>query len=197
MLTYECIHLGVPVQLMPCNNPRENKCFAVNSSSIRVTFANAPWDSLRIQCFITTTATNGNSLLAFDVEGNNVVTYGGNSFAAVWFSANQNAWIMLEQQIYSTPSEVLTMWDRTLLYHSTVGIPTQYNVSIILGSQMVGHWDETTFDNGWTATGHMGGFAFFCIVLHTIVMLIAGFFLENNSTLLGKGNERSGDTLLH
>jgi len=185
-LNYNCWHLGMPVQIIACTNSRGDDCFALSSSNISApNNINAPFESARIDCTIITTNTSGNSLLAFEIEGNNIASYGGNSYASLWFAPNNFAWIMLEQAIY-TPSSgpVLTEWDRTLLYHSSVAVPGFYNVSVILGSFYVEHWDQVASYNGWMSTGDVGGFTFFCVIIHSIVMILFGIVLDNNSKFL-------------
>jgi hypothetical protein len=39
--------------------------------------------------------------MGFEVEGENVATFGGNSYATVWFAPNSNAWIMLEKALFN------------------------------------------------------------------------------------------------
>jgi len=123
-----------------------------------------------------------------------VANFGGYSYSGTWFSADNAAWIMLEKAFYTSSGQVLTMWDQTLLYHSTVAPPGVYNVSVILGSYMVQHWDQENMYNGWMSTGDVGGFAFFCIMIHTILMALVGIALDNNSTLL-KGNKDRQDPM--
>jgi len=186
ILSYQCSYMGTPLQTMACAGQQpSNQCFAVNSSGIAVANnISSPQEESRIECSIFTTNTSGSTLLAFEIEGANVASYGGNSYASVWFSANDRTWVMLEKAFYSASGQVLTLWDRTLLYHSTVSVPGSYNLTVILGSFIVQHWDQVNSYNGWMSTGDVGGFAFFCVIIHTILMAVVGIALDNNSTLL-------------
>lgn len=44
--------------------------------------------------------------------------------------------------------------------------------------------------NGWMALGDIGGFAFFMMILHTMVMMCIGVCFNNDSQFLGgRGQE--------
>jgi len=189
-----CWHMGSQMQIMSCVQEGVvqpgDTCFSVNSS---YTVADQTIDgSERIQCFIESWITPGDTLMAFEFEGANVAAFGGNSYASIWFAPNSNAWIMLEKALYNQfDGPQLTEWRRSLLYHSTVSQLGHYNVTIIIGSFAVQHWDQVDSYTGWMSAGDIGGFAFFLVILHSIAMLVVGVFLNNNATFLG-GKDDNG-----
>jgi len=195
IIDQQCTHMGVPLNVMPCQPYRGvvqpiNRCVAINSSSV-VANQNIV-NTERIQCTIYTFITPGNSLMAFEFEGQNIATYGGNSYASVWFAANSNAWIMLEKALYdSDGNPEITEWHRSLLYHSTAYSPGVYNITVIIGSYAVEHWEQVDSYTGWMSAGDIGGFGFFLVIIHSIIMMIVGVFFKNNAVFLG-GKEEAG-----
>jgi len=165
-----------------------NSCLAVNSDSIAA--VNNPNtglqfdDNERVYCNISTTGnSSGNTLIAWEIEGNET-QIGSNSYASIWIAPNNAAWVMLEKSIIGTPTGDEIAWRRSLLYHSTVSVPGYYLVNTIVGSFQVSHWYPTDSYNGWMSIGQIGGFAFFLVILHSMVMLILGIFMTNDSKLL-------------
>jgi len=100
---------------------------------------------------------------------------------------------MLEKSIWNSASQNITDWDRSLLYHSTVSVPGQYYIEVIIGSYNVWHIDQTDVYNGVMAMGDIGGFAFFLLVIHSIIMLFVGLCFLNNSTFLKNTGSDSTD----
>jgi hypothetical protein len=65
-------------------------------------------------------------------------------------------------------------------------------VSVIIESFGVEHYEQRSVYNGWMAMGDVGGFAFFLLILHTIVMLGVGVFLANDSRFLHSSGQEMG-----
>jgi len=190
--TYDCYANGVYLDPYPCMSwrgfePPMNTCVAFNSEILT---ALNDWtrDDVRIQCEIGSNGAGyqGNMMMAFELEGQNIFSFGGNMYASIWIAPNNQAWVLLEKNVLQTSktADQIQLWDRTLLYHSTVSTPNVYNVSVIMSSFFVRHFDPKDVYNGWMTIGDIGGVAFFMVILHTIVMIGIGIFFSNTSTFL-------------
>jgi len=173
--------------------PPQNQCLAIwaDEKTVKNDW-NRPND--RIQCTMETQGSGpqGNLIMAFDLEGEHVFGFTGGAFESTWFAPNDNAWIMLEKNLLQASKHdfQITLWDKTLLYHSTQSQPNYYNVTVIIGSFFVNHWDPKVTYNGWMTVGNIGGVAFFMVCIQTIAMIVFGIFLSNTSTFLnGTGDK--------
>jgi len=192
-VNYQCMAEGLLLNPIPCSDwrgfqPSTNTCIAFDSDSVT---AYNDWtrDDARIYCEVQTTGTgpNGNMMMAYELEGQNVFSIGGNMYAAVWIAPNDMAWVMLEKSVLQTSKKAdqIQLWERTLLYHSTVSQANFYNVTTIMGSFLVRHFDPKDVYNGWMTIGDVGGVGFFMVILHTMVMILIGLFFSNTSSFLG------------
>jgi len=193
-----CTHNGAFLTTTTCApwrgiNPSPETCFAVNTDGIVAENKWEDWQDLFINCEITTAGVDAdkNLLIAWELEGENVGTYGGNSFASIWIAPNDKAWVMLEKALIQggrKQPKWIEVWERTLLYHSTNASPNFYNVSTIIGTFRVNHIELKDPSIGWVGAANVGGFAFFVILIHTIVMSLFGICLDNDSKFL-RGND--------
>jgi len=189
-----CTHNGFGVSTSKCEaidgiDPTGDVCFAVQGDSIvAYNKQDAPFKEKRIECFINTTvSTDGKSgLLAWGLENfGNTKPVGHNAYSDVYIAPNNNAWVLL------TPINVMISgtkyheWETNLLYHSSLSQQGYYKIDTILSTFYVRDADQVDSYNGYRALGDIGGFAYFAIILHTIVMLVFGFCLRNNSKFLG------------
>jgi hypothetical protein len=187
-----CTHNGVQLQFSSCQAwqgvvPPATTCFAVNSDTVYANnVANAAPNDNRIICQFNTTGfvTEEDLLVAWELEGANYAD-GGNAYASVWIAPNDNAWVMLYPNKLSMKHKTYSEWYRNLVYHSTVSTPGSYAVTVYLGSFIVPHVEAGNTYTGWMAMGEVGGFAFFFVILSTIVMALFGICLNNNSKFLG------------
>jgi hypothetical protein len=190
--TAECSYEGQFLEPQLCQSwkgmaPSLQTCNAFASDTI---VARNDWsrDDSRIYCTIQTTGVGqeGNTMVAFELEGTNVFSSGGNMYASIWLAPNDNAWVMLEKSVLQANKKhpQIELWQRTLLYHSTSSMPNYYNVTAIMGSYFVVHYEPKDVYNGWMAIGDIGGVAFFMVILHTIAMIVLGLFLTNTSQFL-------------
>jgi len=187
-----CWQSGVTVQTTPCQPWHghvfpDNQCFAVAADSLYATNTqNDPNENERVYCNFTTSGNDsGNTLVAWEVEGD-TARIGLNSHFSTWIAPNNAAWVMLGKNIITTPSGDMTGWSKSLIYHSTLAVPGFYSVATIIGSFQVGHIIPSDTYNGWMSIGQIGGFAFFLVILHSIVMIIIGIFMTNDSKLLNE-----------
>jgi len=142
----------------------------------------------RIYCNLTTTGLGfqNNTMVTWEIE--DTISTGDNTafnpFNPLFIAPSSFAWIMLEKSVYTGSDGTLTFWDKSLLYHTTIFTPGQYDIVLVIGSFNVWHIEQTDIYSGMMSTGEVGGFAFFTLILHTLVMIIVGMCLDNNSTFL-------------
>lgn len=188
----QCTFQGAILQNQPCSNwfnftPPQNQCQAIWADGLSSPNDWAKQDN-RIFCSILTfgAGTDGNLEMAFELEGRGVFSMTGEAFSSVWFAPNNNAWIMLEKSILTDKRHTgIQLWQNTLLYHSTLFQPNFYNVTVIMGSHFVRHFEPKDNYNGWMTVADIGGVGFFMVVIHGLAMIIFGLFFTNNSSFLG------------
>jgi len=198
IVSLTCTHDLFPVNVSPCPNESVTSCRTIYADAFFTSqsVANVVFGDERIICSMTTVGNSSvlGNLIAFDNDGSNEESVGPNAYASIWIAPNQNAWVMLEKSIFTySNGNNITDWDRNLLYHSTVSTTGQYNISVIIGSYNVWHIDQTDIYNGMMAMGDIGGFAFFMLIIHSVIMLFVGLCLFNNSTFLKNAN--SGESV--
>jgi len=193
-----CYHRGQPVSLKQCmwnGNPVEdNKCFEVMASSVTVSNV---WGEIwngdgEVVCFVNTTGVepDGNNLIVW--EDDLFTPFGDVDSHSVWITPTKRALVVLDKEmIYTHDLGEVTTWHKRLDYRTSVSIPGQYIIATILGTFRVPHFFEQNSYNAWMGVSDVGGFAFFTIILHTIVMMILGVCLDNDSRFLkGDGGHR-------
>jgi len=184
-----CVHEGTGFQLPPTTctgitkDPTKCQAFPGEVISASNSIA-APFGDDTIKCFINTTGwiyNSTNQMMAFEIEGSS-------GYDPIDFSprANPGAWIMLKKRVASPLHSKVQypFWEKSLLYHSSVKTPGFFVVRVIIGSFRVDHWQQADNFNGWRALDTIGGFSFWMVILHTIVMVIFGIIFANNSKFL-------------
>jgi len=172
-----------------------SRCFAVDTSKLFAKSDNVDLNQQRITCTIITTgfSATSNNLLAWELEEDR--PFGDNSYASMWFNAKDapGAWIMLRKAFLSSDTDEIDygndavqhpVWERSLVYHTSVSTPGTYVVSTVIETFRVEHYSRVDSYNGWMAVGEIGGFAYFMIFLHTILMITFGFCFDNTSKFL-------------
>lgn len=69
---------------------------------------------------------------------------------------------------------------------------TTFRVVVGIRNFFVQHTQEVDTFNGWQSVGSIGGFIFFLVILHNILMFLVGFCLANDSKFLGGGADAAG-----
>jgi len=164
-------------------------CVAVNANNFQVVNEHDDFERhhQRIECVVTTNGSmDGNTLIAWEIEGNNVGVFGDNLYAGIWIAPNDRAWVLLEQGILEQTNQQSPQvsWRRELLYHSTVSNIGTYNVATMIPSFHVLHLIASDSYDGWNALGDIGGFAFFMMMMHSFVLILVGLCFVNNSEWL-------------
>jgi len=157
--------------------------------------ASEPFLTERIWCTIYTTG-NVEGLddqLAYEDQSGDP-NIGPNSGPDIWFGPNGASWILLSLFYYDNQPQ----WERDLLYHSDVfGNTTMiggqqmtvYNVSILMNTFNVVHFNSYDFYNSFLTASDIGGFAFLLIIVHKVTMFLIGFALTNDSRFLNNNSD--------
>jgi len=126
-----------------------------------------------------------NEMISFEIEGQNIAQYGMNEFSSIWIAPNNHTWVLLDKgYVTYAGQDPKEEWERELVYHSTASIIGVYRISVILNRFFITHADQGDSYDGWMAMGDIGGFGYFLLIIHTIVMMTAGICLNNNSRFL-------------
>jgi hypothetical protein len=199
-----CNHAGVALSLVACSyGGSSSNCFKVDTTGIiAINKWGEPVSNTQIDCFINTTGygLQDNLMLAWALDPHS--GYSSNPYHQVnYIGPDQGAYVFLEKEIVKPMHALdngdtfLTFWRRRVHYESTVKVNGQYYVSTAIETFGVGHFEQKDIYNGWMAMGDVGGFAFFLLILHTIVMLGLGVFLANDSKfLLGEHEAHGGSS---
>lgn len=187
-----CTHGNTPLLTKNCEPVygmilNQDECFAVDTSNIfALNDHEVDWTESHIRCNVTTTgfSDNDNNLLAWELEGSHVYPYGPNSYSSVWIAPNNRAWVLLKKAVADAHGKKATLWERTLVYHSSLSTPGFYHITTIVSSFRVDHFEERVLYTGWMSAADIGGFAFFLLIIHTIAMLIVGFVLDYDGKFL-------------
>jgi len=192
--SFSCSYGNSVLQAQACDfnhggyTPAQNQCIAISGSSVVAYNQWVDWMSNRVLCAIQTSGSGPqhNLIMSFNLEGQYVAGMTGGAFQSTYLGPNNNVWIMLEKGIYQENHNQpeIQLWQKSLLYHSTVSQAGFYNVSVIMGSFLVNHWAPVDQFTGWMDLGSIGGVGFFMVLLQTGAMVIFGIVLANTSTFL-------------
>jgi len=193
-----CLHNKQMIQTSPCapfrgtTPPPTNKCFSVSADSVT---AQNVWGEFFtgdtfIECVITTTGSepDGNNMLVWGEEDPNGDTFGGVNSRTAFIGPDADAWVVIEKEILETHHGEVNIWHKELVYHSSNFTRGNYRIATVLGSFRVPHFFMQNAYNAWMGLADVGGFAFFTIILHTIVMMFVGICLDNDSRFLKGGD---------
>jgi len=191
ILSVSCQHLNVSVPVGPCpavngKVPDLRLCVGVSSDLFYATNkADVPYSDNRLSCLVlTNTSAKGNTALNWALQGPDTPNF-GTLFGSVWVNANNNAWIMLDKSVATGNGGSLSVsWSSKLLYHSSQSQVGTYWVSAVIDNFIVYHSELTQRSSGWVTTAEIGGFGYFLLILHTLVMIGVGIHFVNDSTFL-------------
>jgi hypothetical protein len=195
-----CIHGTAFLTTGDCSYGGDRtQCFKIEGKGI---YAYNKWgepiQNTQITCTVNTTgfAPGQNIQLAWERDPHH--GYSANPYhGAEYISPNNQAWVSLEKRII-TPLDrgdrnesSFHFWRMRLQYHSSVSLQGYYVITTLIDTFGVEHWVQRDAYNGWMATGDIGGFAFFLLILHSIVMIGVGIFLNNDAKFLRGAPEGS------
>jgi len=196
-----CMYRFQPVQVGLCHSfngvtPSIYNCTAVFADQIEVKNDNGTFENrdIGIACNISTYGQidQVGPMIAFGLEGQNNYIALQDPHAPLWIAPTQFAIIELNRMITTINGVKATLWDRQLFYLSDAA-PTRQTYQIFVTVNGFGAFDygQQNLYNGWRATGDIGGFAFFLVMIQTGVMILLGFCFVNGSSFL-KGSSDSG-----
>jgi len=178
------------------NPPSLSQCVSVMAHQIEVLNQRSNWFELAISCNITTNAdrnTSHGSMIGFNVEGHDIFEVGEASFTDNWIAPNNLTQLILQKERITVDKHEKNFWNRQVVYHTTAWVPGFYHVRVMIGGFGVFNFSTAVLYNGWQALGDIGGFAFLLACFHTLVMIIVGFCMVNNSEFILKSSGGSGE----
>jgi len=184
---------GSIVNTDPCepwhgDEPPIDKCFSVQGHFFNaVQDVSIPMEGQRIACeFQTTGQADYNDMVAWELEGFVGIEGVGPNAHSLWLAPNNFTWVLIQKSTmkYHGQKNLVDEWEKTLIYHSPTSLQGFYFVETILGSFDVTHFEEQNLQNGWETIGQIGGYIYFMLIIHTLVIIFFGFCLDNNSRFL-------------
>jgi len=197
----QCVHGSAVLNLGSCSwGGDDTNCFRVVTDGIvAVNKWGEPLSNTQIDCIINTSnaATDQNLMIAWGQDPHH--GFSSNPYhQSLYLRPDNEIWVLLEKRVakpeHTDGDPYITFWRRRVHYQSTVSFPGYYVVSTIIESFGVEHLEQRSLYNGWMAMGDVGGFAFFLLILHTIVMLGVGVFLANDSKFLHSDGHEVGSS---
>jgi len=198
MGTPTCHHVGAPVPTGLCTGETDTtKCFAVVANGIVAqNTVGTPEGDETITCSFNSTGFNDtiNQLVGWELDFP-IPNLGSKFYNTLWLGPRNSpgVWILLRKGFLQPQGAMnselagpngIPIWEKSQIYHSTVSTPGHYVVKTTISSFRINHYEQTNSYNGWMAVGGIGGFAFWMVILHTIVMAVVGFILPNESRFL-------------
>jgi len=166
------------IQTTPCiDNSPITSCVLVHSDQATpATQQNNGFD-----CYFNITAPTGaNKMLLVQISEDS-----GFGTTTTWIQPNSNAWMLLTRtDVASGSKKDQVIWHTNIVYHSTVPSNEFFNVKFVYNTFAVFHWYESIGFDAWLSVGGAGGFAFFMVILHTILMLLIGLCIPDDSKFL-------------
>jgi len=167
----------------PCNDVESIQiCVEFDPSTVDVTA-----DSNYLNCVVNMTAPkNSDAFLAFKVAAGE--TFDPND-VWTWLQSSNGAYLSLTLRRLKSMhhSGFQDFWETSVSYRTSLVTKDLYVAVLQMDSFHVFYYEETDWYTGWMAAADTGGFAFFVVILHWIVMTFMNIFMENNSKFLGTG----------
>jgi len=187
-----CNDSNGPISFYPCDNAQRDgditRCRAIHPTTPAVA-SFRDHGQRQISCFFTTNGTGPEGdIMAYELEGHDVFseTDGGGD-TATWFGPNSMLWLTMKKRVFEWKNIKISAWDTVPIYHSTLHVPQQYNVTVMIGEFLVQYIQPREMFSGWVVYGAIGGTAFFMVMIQTIVMIALGICFANTSTFLSEG----------
>lgn len=171
---------GQPLITLQCTNGKPfDSCFMVNTQKL-IAKPTGFLGVSHIQCSWNSTG--------WKKRDNNLVKWKTtqDDSNSAYIKPNGEAWVLINKMEFKLPgSKSFTpFWTSQTQYQSTIGFPNSYNVAVVINRYYVNYIEQYEFYNGLMSASDLGGFAFFLSLLVTVVMIIVGFVLDNDSHFL-------------
>jgi len=192
-----CFHLGKPVTTGICaGDQNTKKCFTVIGNGLFAENNHTAPEGDTIFCHFNSTGFNDtiNQFVGWELDFTHP-NLGSRYHNTLWLSPRSGLGVfVLLRKAFLQPQGSMSrelagpsgipVWEKSQIYHSTVSTPGYYSVRTSISSFRVNHYEQTDSYNGWMAVGGIGGFAFWMVILHTIVIAVVGFVFSNESKFL-------------
>jgi len=197
-----CSFFGQPVPGGDCTpwpgpfQPTPYNCRAVFASQITVFSKNSPDPlNLGVDCNITVVGndTSFGQILGWGFDGWGSFISGPVGHTAFWLHPTQGAVInLIKGEIDISKKIIIDDWNANLMYMSSNSTSGFFRVRTNVRGFGVFHNALVNVFNGWKAVGDIGGFAFFMVFLHTIVMIIVGVMLSKHESAFLNSHNNAG-----
>jgi len=193
-----CSHNGKPVVTGVCTGEKDTtKCFTVAANGIVIeNIIRTSEAEESVICYFNSTGFNNtiNQLVGWELDFPHP-NLGSKYHNTLWLGPRNSpgVWVLLRKGFLQPQGSMnsdlagpkgIPIWEKSQIYHSTAITPGYYVVRTMISSFRINHYEQTNSYNGWMAVGGIGGFAFWMVILHTIVMAVVGFILPNESRFL-------------
>jgi len=195
-----CDHAQFPLSTTACKDYHGDiipkaYCFAIQGTGVTAINKWGSHDTDFIRCRINSTVVREreNTLLAFELEDENAARFSGDQYPQLWIGPSAEAWVELEKNVIRTrEGKDFVDWQRKVVYLSNsrpnASDIVEYHIITTIPSFRVNHVELRDPEIGWMAAGEVGGFAFLGVIIHTIVMMLVGICLDNDSRFLRSGS---------
>jgi len=169
-----------------------SKCFSVAGSQFTGVLNNTgsltAYNNLDCTFNVTGPVTGDRVILVAFTENTDL----GNTIT--YIQPTQNAVLGIVKTVIKGNGVNSNVWGRNLMYQSSVADGQLFAVRMQYDTFSVFHWVEDSGFDSWLSVGGIGGFAFFMIILHTILMTLVEICLPNESKFLkGVGVSSASD----
>jgi len=183
-----CNFNGIPLYPQQCNRPEDSdmtKCQAIHPTQPAV-MIRGDRTQRTVNCTFLTNGTGPEGdIMAFELEGDHIFSQtDGMGDTATWFGPNSMTWLIMKKRVFQWKSFEVDVWDTVPIYHSTIFQQNNFSAAVMIGEFLVMHINPREMYSGWVVFGAVGGTGFFMTILASIIMIIVGIFLNNNSTFL-------------
>jgi hypothetical protein len=165
----------------PCNDTTSiQQCVKFDPTGVKL-----QKDDNFLNCVVNMTAATGaDTLLAFRISP------GSDMGHHLWahLQPSNRAYIDLRlSRVKWNSKGYHDFWSTQVDYRTSTATKYVYVAILRIESFLVFNYEKTDWYTGWMAAADIGGFAFFLVILHFIVMTFLNIFMENNSKFLGAG----------
>jgi len=187
LLTVQCVYQGQEVPSGVCHEYDALHCKNILGNRITAERQGRnfnPGSLPAIRCEVTTSVF-GNATADSALDISIARSWGGDT---IWVTPNENAWvdlgIIVMKPLGGRNTDGFTTYSKRLAYHGQVAVNGHYIVHFLAADFFALHYDQTDSYDGWMTTADIGGFAFFMVVIHAVVLFAASVFLDDHSTFL-------------
>jgi hypothetical protein len=187
-----CFHNDKEVAISACDGSgiADGHCTEVRGDKEKAyNEFNRPTKNRRLDCTVITSSNYMKPLppLLFDIQGEH---WGQESMVTQTLHPSEGMMIHIARTEFQKNSKTYTVdWEPYVTYYSPDSVRDQYKIRVQFNDFRVFRYNQVDTLNitEWENCAWIGGFILFMWMIHSMVMLIVGLFLDNNSLVL-KGN---------